>query len=252
MKALRTYPKAMAWSIILSSAIIMEGYDTSVVGSFWAFPPFLDNFNNGQHIPPSWQNGISGGTSVGEIIGLQLAGYFSERIGYRWTLIPSLFAMIAFIFIPFFATSLPVLLVGEILQGLSWGVFQTMTIAYAADVCPVPIRHWLTSFVNLCWFIGGFIATGVLRGLIYRTDIWGYRIPFALQWMWPIPILIGTFLAPESPWFLVKKGRKADAERSLKRLARKEGATQREIDRQLARESSLGFWKCANSSAHLH
>lgn len=24
--------------------------------------------------------------------------------------------------------------------------------------------------------------------------------PFAIQWAWPIPILIGTLLAPESPW----------------------------------------------------
>lgn len=147
---------------------------------------------------------------------------------------PALFAMIAFIFIPFFAKSLTVLLVGEILQGVSWGVFQTMTISYAAEVCPLAIRHWLTSFVNLCWFIGGFISAGVLRGLLDHTDIWGYRIPFALQWIWPVPILVGTFLAPESPWYYVKKGQKDRARRSLMRLARKDGQTQRDIDRQLA------------------
>lgn len=50
---------------------------------------------------------------------------------------------------------------------------------------------------------------------------WGYRIPFALQWMWPaflIPVLI---FAPESPWHLVRKGRFAEAEASLRRLQRK-------------------------------
>ena len=31
-EAFRTYPKAMAWSIILSSSIIMEGYDTAITG----------------------------------------------------------------------------------------------------------------------------------------------------------------------------------------------------------------------------
>lgn len=29
--ALRTYPKAIGWSVILSASIIMEGYDTSVM-----------------------------------------------------------------------------------------------------------------------------------------------------------------------------------------------------------------------------
>ena len=63
----------------------------------------------------------------------------------RWTIIPALFVLIGFIFIPFFAKNLTTLLVGEILQGISWGVFQTMTIAYAAEVAPVAVRHWMTS-----------------------------------------------------------------------------------------------------------
>lgn len=75
------------------------------------------------------------------------------------------------------------------------------------------------------------------RGFVNSTSIWGYRIPFALQWIWPVPILIGTFLAPESPWFYVKRGEKEKARRSLMRAARKEGQSQRAIDRQLARWS---------------
>ena len=38
-----------------------------------------------------------------------------------------------------------------------------MTISYAAEVCPLPIRHWVTSYVNLCWFLGGFVSAGVLK-----------------------------------------------------------------------------------------
>lgn len=51
-----------------------------------------------------------------------------------------------------------------------------------------------------------------------RTDEWGYRIPFALQWMWPVPLIIGIALAPESPWWLVRKGRVDDAKKALVRL----------------------------------
>lgn len=48
-----------------------------------------------------------------------------------------------------------------------------MTTAYAAEVCPVPLRHYLTAYVNLCWIIGGFISSGVLVGLVNRQDEWG-------------------------------------------------------------------------------
>jgi SP family general alpha glucoside:H+ symporter-like MFS transporter len=36
--------------------------------------------------------------------------------------------------------------------------------------------------------------------------------------MWPAPLLVGIFLAPESPWWLVRKGRIAEAKKSLLRL----------------------------------
>jgi len=50
------------------------------------------------------------------------------------------------------------LLVGEILCGLPWGVFQTITTAYAAEVTPVALRPYLTTYVNLCWVMGQFVG----------------------------------------------------------------------------------------------
>ena len=175
----RIYPKAVLWSIVLSSCLIMEGFDTAILGSFYAFPAFLKQFgirapNGDLTIPPSWQNGLTGATNCGEIIGLQIAGFLSERVGYRWTIIVALTAIIGFIFMPFFATSLGVLLTGELFCGMSWGVFQTMTTAYAAEVCPVPLRHYLTAYVNLCWIIGQFIAAGIIRGLVNNPTKWAY------------------------------------------------------------------------------
>lgn len=53
---------------------------------------------------------------------------------------------------------------------------------------------------------------------------WAYRIPFALQWIWPIPIFILVTLAPESPWYLVRQNRLEEAQKSVTRLARKDVA----------------------------
>jgi SP family general alpha glucoside:H+ symporter-like MFS transporter len=133
-------------------------------------------------------------------------------------MIGSLLFTIAFIFVLFFAQNVETLLVGEFLMGFPLGVFQTLTVTYASEVCPVVLRCYLTTYVNLCWVIGQFIASGVLKGMLDRKDEWAYRIPFAVQWIWPIPILVGVFLAPESPWWLVRKGRIEEAKRSILRL----------------------------------
>ncbi|KAK9482230.1 putative sugar transporter [Lipomyces starkeyi] len=133
----------------------------------------------------------------------------------------ALFALTGFICLLFFAKDIVMLQIGEVLCGIPWGVFQTLTTTYAAEVCPVSLRAYLTTYVNLCWVFGQFIASGILRGMLSRSDEWSYRIPFALQWMWPIPIAVGVFLAPESPWWLVRKGRNEEAGKSLGRLTRK-------------------------------
>lgn len=64
-----------------------------------------------------------------------------------------------------------------------------------------------------------------MRAMLSRTDVWAYRLPFSLQWIWPVPLLIGVFLAPESPWWLVRQGREEQAKKALLRLTSKSDDT---------------------------
>ena len=224
-QALRIYPKAVGWSLLLSCAIIMEGYDVVLLGSFLGFPAFNEKYGNlmsdGTYgLTASWQAGLNNAMACGQIIGLFLNGIVSERYGYRKTLMTCLAATVGFVFILFFAPNISTLVAGELLMGIPLGVYQTLTVTYASEVCPVSLRAYLTTYVNLCWVFGQLIASGVLKGLATRTDQWAYRIPFAIQWIWPVPIFIGVYLAPESPWWLVRKDRREDAVKSLKRLTR--------------------------------
>jgi len=55
----------------------------------------------------------------------------------------------AFTAIFFTAKSVVDIQIAEILCGIPWGVFQTLTITYASEVCPVALRGYLTTYVNL-------------------------------------------------------------------------------------------------------
>jgi SP family general alpha glucoside:H+ symporter-like MFS transporter len=126
-----------------------------LISSFFAFPPFNEKFGveyepGKYQVTAPWQSGLSNGARVGEICGLLINGVVAERYGYRLTMIGSLIAMIAFIFIPFFAQNIETLVAGTVLMGIpvsliwmcmpmqfadsfQWGVFQTLTTTYAAE-----------------------------------------------------------------------------------------------------------------------
>jgi SP family general alpha glucoside:H+ symporter-like MFS transporter len=55
-----------------------------------------------------------------------------------------------------------------------------------------------------------------------------------LQWIWPVPLFIVGFFAPESPWYLVRVGKYAEAEKSLRRLARSDFYTEQMMKEQIA------------------
>lgn len=174
-EALKFYRTGVVWSIIMSTAVIMEGYDTKLMATLFAEPAFLKTFGtridgHGKYqISAPWQAGLNNGSIVGQLAGLLIAGYFCERYGFRASMIWSLLLLIACVFIPFFAHSLTVLLIGQILIGLvpiilscklmltphgsgvPLGFFQTTTVIYALEITPTCLRAHLTNYVNFCW-----------------------------------------------------------------------------------------------------
>lgn len=223
LEGIRLYPKAILWSMLISTCIVMEGYDVCLINNFYAFDQFNRKYGeqlpNGEwQVTAPWQSGLSNGANVGELIGLIINGWVSERFGYRYTVIGCLVLVIAWTSLFFTAQNVQTLLAAEILCGIPWGVFQTLTITYASEVCPVAMRGYLTTYVNFCWGLGQEIGIGVIMSMLHRNDEWAYRIPYGLQWMWPVPLIIGIYFAPESPWWLVRKGKLDEAKKSLQRL----------------------------------
>jgi hypothetical protein len=43
-KAIKLYPKAVGWSVGISMALVMEGYDTALMGNFFGYPAFQSKY----------------------------------------------------------------------------------------------------------------------------------------------------------------------------------------------------------------
>ena len=122
-QAIQLYPKGILWSVAMSTALVMEGYDTKLVSTLYAQPAFQRTYgvlqSNGEYeIPAAWQAGLSNGSTTGGIIGLVISGYLGERLGFRKTVMYGMAAMMPLIFIQFFAPSLAVLQASQVLLGM--------------------------------------------------------------------------------------------------------------------------------------
>ncbi|KAL5330311.1 hypothetical protein ACEPPN_003837 [Leptodophora sp. 'Broadleaf-Isolate-01'] len=82
---------------------------------------------------------------------------------------------------------------------------------YLAETLPLNWRAWgLGAFYDF-WYVGGLIAAGVTYGTAQMESTWAWRLPSALQGVFSIVCIAILPFLPESPRWLVHKGRLDEA-----------------------------------------
>ena len=84
-QAIQAYPMAVFWCLVVSTCVIMEGYDQILVQSLFAYPTFQrkygkfvgvsDTTSSGYQLTAAWQAGLNNGSTVGSFFGTLLNGY---------------------------------------------------------------------------------------------------------------------------------------------------------------------------------
>lgn len=122
-QALRAYPWAVIWSLAISMSVIMEGYDTILIGSLYGYPSYQKQFGvysssaKSYQIEGKWQAAMGSGPQAGAFVGALANGWLCQRYGFRPVFLGALILMIAFVFISFFGKTVELQAVGQILCG---------------------------------------------------------------------------------------------------------------------------------------
>ena len=222
-EAVKLYRPAIGWSLLFSMGVIMAGFDPQLVGSLVAIPTFQEKFgvrlSDGSYtVPAQWQSAFNLGVPVGQVVGSLGVGVPLEKLGRRWTLACCCMITCAAVALQSSSQNRPQILVAELVNGIVLGAYPVIAPTYISEVTPVIFRGIGAAFINLSFVIGQLVASGVLAGTQKRTDRWSYDIPFLCQFIFPIIILALLPFCPESPWYLVRKNKIAEAEKSLTRL----------------------------------
>lgn len=231
---------AYAWLLASVAALggLLFGYDTAVIAGA------IDFLEARFQLDEYWKGWAVSNVLVGCMIGAAAAGPLSDRFGRKKVLVLSavLFAVSAV------ASALPrnlaELVAARFTGGLGVGMASMLSPLYIAEVSPARLRGCLVS-LNQITIISGMLVIAVVNWLIAGSapaEEWnvttGWRWMFASETLPALLFLACLFLVPESPRWLTKQGREAEAMAVLARVGGAEQAARQmtEIREAIAQE----------------
>ena len=184
-----------------------------------------------------WGVGINvGAILVGSAIGAFGAGRLADSIGRRNTMILAAILFLVSAILAGAANGSALFIIARIIGGLGVGAASVISPVYISEVTPANIRGRLSSVQQvmiITGLTGAFVANFALARFAgdSTAELWlGYPAWRWMFWLQAIPAIIywlALLVIPESPRYLVVKGREAEAHKVLTRLFGEEEATRK-------------------------
>lgn len=221
--------RAILVGLFVSSGGLLFGYDVGVINGILAMDVFQNDFATDQtcrdendHIDlcPIDSSLIVAILSGGAVVGSILAAPAGDSIGRRKTLFLAVVTFCIGAIFQVCAQATPMLLVGRALAGVAVGATSVLVPLYQSETAPKWIRGSIICAYQLSITVGILGATIINVITSGMNSAAAYRIPLGLQLVPGVILAFGIMLLPETPRFLVKKGRNDDAGISLSRFRR--------------------------------
>jgi sugar porter (SP) family MFS transporter len=239
------------WMISLVAALggLLFGYDWVVIGG--AKPFFERYFNLDTESLKGWANSCA---LIGCLVGALAAGALSDRFGRKRLLVLAAVLFAVTSLGNALAHSFTSFVVWRMLGGAAIGLASGLSPLYIAEVAPASMRGRLVSVNQLTIVIGILLAQLVNWSLVRHLPVGATNDFIAsswfgqMSWRWmfgltAIPsvlFFIGMVVVPESPRWLMKNQRPAEARAILAKIGGAEyaAAAMADIEETLATETA--------------
>ncbi|MFU0966603.1 MFS transporter [Kluyvera ascorbata] len=199
--------RIMLWG---SGGPFLDGYVLVIIGvALEQLTPLL-------HLDAEWIGLLGAATLVGLFVGTSLFGYISDKVGRRKMFLVDIIAIGLISIATMFVTSPVELLVMRVLIGIVIGADYPIATSMITEFSNTRQRAFAVGFIAAMWYVGATCAN-LVGYLLYNVD-GGWRWMLGSAFIPCVLILIGRFDLPESPRWLLRKGRVAECEQMMLKL----------------------------------
>ena len=192
------------------------GYDTGSISGILVETQFNNYFNQPSN---ALQGGITASIQAGAFAGSLLTGLFlADFLGRRRTIICGAALFTIGIAISCASPNVECLIAGRVINGLANGCCAMMVPLWQSEVTPKEIRGRVIS-LQQCVINFGILSSFLIQyGCSFLNSDAAWRLPIGIQMVPTSALFCVMIFLPESPRWLVKKGRNEDALRVLARV----------------------------------
>ncbi|QHG64573.1 MFS transporter [Pseudomonas putida] len=190
----------------------LDGYVLSIIGVA------MLQITNALQLSAFWEGLIAASALIGVFLGGFIGGWFTDKYGRKVLYLVDLIAIVGFSVAQFWVESAWALFAWRLLIGVAVGADYPIATSLLAEFLPRKQRGPLLAAMVLMWFAGAAVAyvVGELLLRVGGDDGWRWVLASAL-----VPgalFLIARSGTPESPRWLLSKGRKAEADAVIKKV----------------------------------
>lgn len=201
------------------------GLDSAIIASLQAMPGFLEVFGypdpdatGGYAIDGTFQQLISSLLTLGAFLSSLAAGSFAHFFGRKTALWLACLLTAVGCAIQIGTEDKAAIYIGRLVLGIGNGFLVTFSNIYTAEASPAHLRAVMVALFSEWVTIGSIIGAVVTNSLQTRLDKTSYQIPIAVLFVVPVILAVGLCFVPESPRYLVNKGRMDEARQALEAL----------------------------------
>lgn len=191
------------------SSATSNGFDASLMNGLLAIPQF--NQDVVQDSSSSTLGLMIGAISLGGLAALVPAGYTSDCFGRKTCLVCGTIVMIIASIVQALTSGPWTFLTTKLILGAGIAFVLIPAPALTSEVAHPRSRGTVTALFQTAFYWGSIVSAAATLGGLYISSSWAWRMPIMLQILFPVLQIVGLCIIPESPRFLIAKGRKSEA-----------------------------------------